>query len=367
MKPISFIRTACAGILFAAPALFGQYTAVDITPTSPAGNFTVTSGPPGRQAGSYYDNIQIPFASPHAMVLNGGVAVDLHPTSLPPDSPYFGVPGALTNTRSRVFSTDGITQVGDFINTAVLWTGTPDSMINLHPPGYTNSAALATNGGQQAGWATTTASNGGHRGVQQTFNVQHAILWRGSAANFTDLHIPNFDGSIATSLNGAFQGGYAINASNGQTQALLWAGSAASVINLHPQIYTSSNVNGVWMNGTAVGVGTVVKSGKAITSTDHAVLWFGSAKNFVDLNPAGYTMSRALSLNAVNQVGWGTINAHDHAIVWSGTAASAVDLNQFLPAGFTDAMAVEIDAAGNILANALGSDGVWHPVVFLVQ
>ena len=301
------------------------------------------------------------------MVLNGPTAIDLHPTSLPPDSPYFGVPGALVNTRSMVFSTDGITQVGEFINTAVLWTGTPGSMINLHPAGYLASAAVGTNGGQQAGWATTSASNGGRRGVQLTFNVKHAILWRGSAANFTDLHVTTFDGTVATSLNGVFQGGYGINASSGQTQALLWAGSSASVINLHPQAYTSSSVNAVWSNGTAVGTGTVVKSGKAIVSIDHAVLWLGSAKNFVDLNPAASSMSRGLSLNGINQVGWATINAHTHAMVWSGTAASAIDLNQFLPAGFTDAMAVAIDAAGNVLANALGSDGVWHPFVFMMQ
>lgn len=367
MKPLSCFRTACGSALLVAPALCGQYLGVDITPTTPAGKFWVSSGPLGRQAGSYYDNVQIQFASPHAMVLNGSVAVDLHPTSLPPDSPYFGVPGAVINTRSMVFSNDGITQVGEFINTAVLWTSTPDSMTNLHPAGYLASAALAIHGGQQAGWATTSASNGGRRGIQQTFNVQHAILWFGSATNFTDLHTPTFDGSIANSLNGAFQGGYGINASNGQTQALLWAGSAASVINLHPQAYTSSNVNAVWSNGTAVGTGTVVKNGKAIVSIDHAVLWFGSARNFVDLNPPGATMSRAVSLNATNQVGWADFNAHTHAIVWSGTAASAVDLNQFLPAGFTDAMAVEIDTAGNILANAFGSDGVWNPILFMVR
>ena len=301
------------------------------------------------------------------MIFSGPTAVDLHPTSLPPDSPYFGVPGALVNTRSAVSSNDGVTQVGEFINTAVLWTGTPDSMTSLHPAGYLASAATGISAGQQAGWATTSASNGGRRGVQQTFNVKHAILWRGSSTNFTDLHTPAFDGSVATSLNGAFQGGYGINASNGQTQALLWAGNAASVINLHPQAYTSSNVNAVWSNGTAVGTGTIVKSGKAIVTIDHAVLWLGSAKNFVDLNPAGSTMSRAVSLNGTHQVGWADFNAHTHAIVWSGTAASAVDLNQFLPVGFTDAMAVEIDAAGNVLANALGIDGVWHPVVFIVQ
>src|SRR5450432_2089495 len=104
MKPLSCFRAACASALLVAPALYGQYSAVDITPTSPAGKFVVTSGPLGRQAGSYYDNVRIQISSPHAMVLNGPTAIDLHPTSLPPDSPYFGIPGAVINTRSLVFS-----------------------------------------------------------------------------------------------------------------------------------------------------------------------------------------------------------------------------------------------------------------------
>jgi hypothetical protein len=349
--------------------MFAQYTAVDVSPATNSVRYYVHGGTSGQQVGTL-QSTQLGAAN-HALLLtgNGSTVVDLHPTSLPPDSPYYTVPNALVNTPSVAYSSDGASQAGQFINTAVLWTGTQDSMVNLHPAQYNASSALAVRGLQQAGWATTTAANGGHRGVPQSFYTSHAILWQGSASNFVDLHPAGFDGSAATSLSGGLQAGYGIT-NNNSTQALMWSGSAGSVVNLHPQAFTSSVANGV-NNGLVVGTGTLTKSGKAITSIDHAVLWFGSAKSCVDLNPAGFTSSDGMAINNTKQVGYGlatdATGTHYHALVWTNTAASVVDLNQFLPAGYTDATALAIDAAGNIVGNASAADHIQHPIVWIAQ
>jgi len=85
----------------------------------------------------------------------------------------------------------------------------------------------------------------------------------------------------------------------------------------------------------------------------------------VDLHPAGYTLSIALATNGNQQVGEADDAAfprHKHAIVWTGSAQTAVDLNQFLPAGFTDAQAMAIDSAGNIVGYANNHAFMWVPV-----
>jgi hypothetical protein len=340
----------CTLSLWGSRVLSAQYTVVDISPAANGNSYYATGGSAAQQVGTLR---QPPFGLNHALLLsgNGSNVVDLHPTSLPPDSPYFNVPGALVNTPSEAYAADGGAQIGCFINTAVMWSGTANSMLNLHPSPYGTSCAVAGSGGQQAGWATAQVSGGGRRGVQTSFSVRHAILWQGSSTSYIDLH----------------PAGWGTN-NNGQSQALLWFGSAASVINLHPQAFTSSIANAV--NGLVVGTGTHTQSGKAITSINHALLWFGSASNYVDLHPAGFVNSYGVALNNNKQVGYGTVTdakgTHNHALAWSGSAASVIDLNQFLPAGFTDANAVAIDLSGNIVGNASGPDGVQHQVIWMV-
>ena len=204
--------------------------------------------------------------------------------------------------------------------------------------------------------------------MQTSFWVRHAMLWQGSSTSYTDLHPAIFSESGATSISSSgYQAGWGLN-NNGQSQALLWFGTAASVINLHPQAFTSSIANAV--NGLTIGTGTRTQSGKFITSINHALLWFGSASNYIDLHPAGFVNSYGMALNNNKQVGYGTVTdstgTHNHALIWAGSVASVVDLNQFLPVGFTDAVAVAIDLSGNIVGNANGADGVQHQVIWTV-
>jgi hypothetical protein len=229
----------CAGLVLGGSLAQAQYAVVDVSPATNGVSYYAHGGTAGQQVGTLRAQ---PFGLNHALLLsgNGSTVVDLHSTTLTPDSPYFNVPGALVNTPSTAYSSDGVSQVGSFINTAVMWTGTADSMLNLHPSQYSHSCAMAVNGAQQIGWATTAVSGGGRRGVQTSFDVPHAILWQGSSTNFIDLHPAVFLGSSAASLSSdGFQAGYGLN-NNNQSQALLWSGSAASVIDLHPAGFTDS-------------------------------------------------------------------------------------------------------------------------------
>ncbi len=97
-----------------------------------------------------------------------------------------------------------------------------------------------------------------------------------------------------------------------------------TVINLHPAGASRSWARDVG-DGQQVGFATV-------DGADHAALWTGSAKSWVDLHPAGATSSGASSVGGGQQVGGATVDGVKRASLWSGTAASWVDLT---PAGAT--------------------------------
>ncbi|HEV7681410.1 MAG TPA: hypothetical protein VGO68_04765 [Pyrinomonadaceae bacterium] len=61
---------------------------------------------------------------------------------------------------------------------ALLWLQGSTTGVDLHPLDFRYSAALDTNGQQQAG-----QGNGPPTGYQQ-----HALLWNGSSSNYIDLH-----------------------------------------------------------------------------------------------------------------------------------------------------------------------------------
>ena len=100
-------------------------------------------------------------------------------------------PGNLS--ASRAAGTSGGQQAGYGLDPsmtggfdhALLWAGTPPSMIDLNPPGFTASRALAIQGGQQGGSGSGPATGG----------FDHALLWSGGAAGALDLNPPQMDSS----------------------------------------------------------------------------------------------------------------------------------------------------------------------------
>lgn len=114
--------------------------------------------------------------STHALMWRGtsGSVIDLHPIG----SAKLG--GREPYTTTLAFGAHGQQVVGaghsqGLTNHALLWNGSAENLVNLHPPGSSNSRARAVGDGVQAGYATFGS-------------IQKAVLWRGSAESFEDLH-----------------------------------------------------------------------------------------------------------------------------------------------------------------------------------
>lgn len=337
-KPGNRLRWAASMLVCALPVFAQQYNSNDVTPPNSI-NGKLSAAATGKQAGG--------DGNGHAILENGNAAaaVDLHPT----------LPGYYS---SMVFSTDDVDQCGyasyGGSPHASKWSGTPDSFVDMHASsGYTWSYCLGTYGGQQVGF--------GERPVY-TVTYQNALVWNaGVATNLQPLTLP-FGYSKALGVRNGQQVGYvsSVPYPYGETfsyhaasHAVLWTGTAASAVDLNPIGYAASEA--LATNGTQQG-GWAYNSLPA--QSQHAALWSGTADTFVDLNPLGYSDSRITALTVTQQVGDGWVGPMGlpgsirHALVWSGSANSVVDLNQFLPAGYTHAVATGIDANGNVVGYA---------------
>ena len=332
------LRLAASTLLLTLP-LFGQlYNSNNVTPpTSLSGKLNGAAS--GKQAGVDGNN--------HAILELGDAtsSIDLHPTT----GTYY---------TSVALSTDDVEQCGYATQYgsphAMKWNGSASAYTDLHSAtGMTWSYCLGTHGGQQVGF--------GERPVY-TVTFQNAFLWNnGLAVNLHPAALP-YSYSKALGVRNGQQVGYAsaVPYPVGETfsyhpfsHAVVWAGTAASAVDLSPAGYTASEAlatNGTQQGGWAYDSVTLL--------SQHAALWSGTAASFADLNPAGYSDSRITALTSTQQVGdgWvgkmGAVGSVRHALVWSGTADTVVDLNQFLPAGYTHAVATGIDALGNVVGYA---------------
>jgi hypothetical protein len=184
---------------------------------------------------------------------------------------------------------------------AFLWTSR--SVVDLHPSGFRSSLAYATDGAQQVGIGDLIAGN------------RHALLWSGSANSVVDLHPGSEECfSEAHGVSDGQQVGYVRCGAAGR--AALWTGSAESVIDLHPRGFDTSQASAV-AAGRQVGYGSTSRQFEGYGSTlVHALLWSGTADSVVDLHtflPAGFRNSLAHGIDASgNIIG----QADGHAILW---------------------------------------------------
>jgi hypothetical protein len=279
----------------------------------------------------------------------GGV-VDLHPAGY---------------VQSQANATDGARQGGGAAvpgaTHAGLWGGTAASFVDLHPAGFSDSGVAALAGGQQVGSGRGAVTGG------QT----HALLWTGTAASAVDLNPPGAYESVARGTSGTRQvgfGRFSIPGGEGgpitYTHAQLWSGTAASAVDLNPPGFLYSDAWGI-AGDSVVGTGTD-RPGRG-----HALLWNvgGGANTFVDLHPVnltGFTDSEAYAVAGGFQAGYGrTSNGSDHAMLWAGRADSAVDLHGLLPAGFGASIAYGVDADGTVVGAANNGTG-WQAVMWVV-
>ncbi len=111
-------------------------------------------------------------------------------------------PGSL---YAELYATSGNQQVGHGSisasgeDHALLWSGTPDSVVDLTPTGFNWAEAWGVEGGQQVGRGHGSATGG----------AEHALLWSGTPGSLIDLHPAGLlAGSDAYGVSGGQQVGH---------------------------------------------------------------------------------------------------------------------------------------------------------------
>lgn len=236
---------------------------------------------------------------------------------------------------------------------AALWQGSSHTFTDLNPSGTCGSCQPGSNA-----YGTDGKSIAGSGG-----SPEHALLWKlAQLKSPVDLNPAGFAYSEAYAVRGTAQAGYAYSNTTSTNHAVLWYGTAASAVDLTPSTLSSAYTTGLGHN-SQVGCGTPV--GMSVT---HALLWRGTAASMIDLQPSGFTDSCARAANAKVQVGYGHLSSTGvlHALLWTGSANTAVDLQQYLPNTFTSSEAYAINKVGAILGSAYSTSTVsWHAVVWV--
>lgn len=294
-------RATVIGASIAAPSL-AQAQGWQAIPLNPAGGSycNVTAVRPGIQYGwrhrGFGMGIEAGFwrSSPKNWT----------PLNVPPTSAYLN-------------AADGVEQVGIMSGRAVLWRGTSESRVELHPeiPDAVSNC-LGVREGTQVG------------GVVLPFSVRHAALWHGTRESFVDLHPAGASNSYAGATDGVLQGG-AVAHTGVEWRAAIWNSTPESMVELGP----SDTVSEVLAMVPGVQVGYVYRTGGP-----RPAVWHGTAASFRDLTPPGITGGTTLyGTTGRLHVGQGFIGTSNlaHAVLSFDSATNWLDLHQCLSAPYT--------------------------------
>ena len=135
---------------------------------------------------------------------------------------------------------------------ALLWNGSASSYVDLNPSGFVvGSVALGISGNQEVGYG---APPGTFEGDTLLGANVHALVWNGTAASYSDLNPAGFAASAANATNGSEQVGYAYLTKDftetSPAQAFVWDGSAASAVDLESVLPT----NDTWVESLPFGI-----------------------------------------------------------------------------------------------------------------
>jgi hypothetical protein len=274
--------------------------------------------------------------------------------------------------------------VGTYQGQADLRNSPLGSDVNLNPSGFVvgngnTSTAFSTNGSQQVGYTTTIPRLGGSE-------TNNAYLWNGSQATATNLNPTGFTNTLAFGTNGTQQVGEGSGTATAttltlpppvgtftedETHALLWNGSASNYVDLNPAGFLVGSAATAISGNQEVGYGAPPGTNLEDTlggSNYHALVWNGTAASYVDLNPDGFIGSEALGTNGYQQVGLAyatTISYYTpEAFLWDGSADSAVNLQSVLPTNDTWARSypLGIDQSGNVFGYAVDSSNNYFAI-----
>lgn len=312
---------------------FGQWTAIDLNPPG-ATNSYITASADGRFGGA----VQPAGTNHDYPALWDGLGTGWT-NLLGVAAPYTAILSAMSGN-----------QQGGLYNGAALWTGTPESRVDM---GGLQILGMAP--GQQAG--TTLVDVGGSEHT-------HAAIWSGTSQSLVDLNPTGFGDSMAYATDGQRQGGYVrISSTMGGHMAAMWSGTASTFVNLNPQWSSYSEIRGMVPGqqvGSAQPIGTLPM---------HATIWNGTAQSAIDVDPfPGGGGSYLLATTGSVQVGNASVPGYSfqHAGVWFGTAASFVDLHQFLPPGYAASAATTVQEwNGMILVGGWATRDLGHDEAFV--
>lgn len=224
-------------------------SAVDINP--PGASYSQAEGisADGQIVGSANFGTSI-----HATLWTNDNVIDLHP--------------ATGYTQTHAARTDGTHQVGGGVVPgasgwqALVWSGSADSVVNLHPDGYVASAAISLSGPQVVGYASLAGPYDGQ--------ILHAAIWNLTTDTFADLN-GDFAQSALLATNGTTQVGSSQISPNGPIHAALWHGASDTYFDLHtllPDNYDYSRATGIDADGNISGVAYNSAAGRY-----EAVVW----------------------------------------------------------------------------------------------
>ena len=295
------------------------------------------------QAYGIYGNTQvgeidIDSVGGHACMWSGTAQslVDLHP--------------GIFAQSSFALATDGLTQVGymtlaSSVKNAVLWTGSAASYKNLNPAGATGSRAYGVDGNRQVGYVTFPNRQSG------------AVIWYGSAESYKIITPESYQSASARSIFGDSIGGLGVI--NGKDRALLWKDDGDVWFDLHPEGH-SRDISAVYAVSATQQVGVT-----RFENQIRAALWSGSAESWVELHPDGAAESVALGGFGGYQVGFARFSDVPHAAIWHGSAESWVDLNDFLPPEYIKSTASGVWTDGHTLYVVGYASTAWMPEAFI--
>jgi hypothetical protein len=140
-------------------------------------------------------------------------------------------------------------------------------VVSLHPAsGYSESAAVSIDGDRQAGWGLVSGN-------------RHALMWSGTADSVVDLHPAGYLSSMIHGASGGRQFGSAVRlvtAVDRPQYAMVWDDTAGSAINLGellPAGYGNSYAIGTDAEGNVYGAAWVVPPGGPPGGGYRAIMW----------------------------------------------------------------------------------------------
>jgi len=318
------------------------YRAILLTP-APVGN-SYALGADGGLVVGFVDtvNAQLPMVW---SATTGAIVKDLS-TPAHPSGIAFGISGS-----KIVGDTAGYGQA----YSGVVWDANTGAVTPLSAKGMNSVYALGIHGNAICGVGEWSLSR---------FNAgADALLWATAIGPVSDLNPSSGDyidtEAIATDGKQTVGFGYSL-LNYYEPYGLLWNGTSTNPVVLCPGY---DSVNGV-ANGEQVGqVG------------NDGVIWHGTAASKISLTPTGYYGSSAMGTNGQQEVGWAGLDyspvfdgpLYQHAMVWSGSSKRFVDLQQFLPSQFVSSVAYAIDSNGNVVGAASKDNFYYQAVLWRVH